>query len=90
VLIVSGDSPIRALEDLSGKRIATELVGFTRRYLADRGIKATVEFSWGATEAKVSRAWPTRRWKSPKPQHHPRPRPAHRLRPAAHHHPADR
>ncbi|MDS4026187.1 MAG: ATP phosphoribosyltransferase [Candidatus Contendobacter sp.] len=53
VLIVSGDSPIRALEDLAGKRIATELVGFTRRYLAERGIEATVEFSWGATEAKV-------------------------------------
>ena len=53
VLIVHGDSPIRALEDLAGKRIATELVGFTRRYLAERGIAATVEFSWGATEAKV-------------------------------------
>lgn len=53
VLIVRGDSPIQALEDLTGKRIATELVGFTRRYLAERGIAATVEFSWGATEAKV-------------------------------------
>lgn len=53
VLIVSGNSPIRALEDLAGKRIATELVGFTKRYLAERGIAATVEFSWGATEAKV-------------------------------------
>ncbi len=53
VLIVRGDSPIQALEDLAGKRIATELVGFTRRYLAERGIAATVEFSWGATEAKV-------------------------------------
>ena len=53
VLIVHGDSPIRALEDLAGKRIATELVGFTRRYLAERGIETTVEFSWGATEAKV-------------------------------------
>ena len=53
VLIVRGDSPIRALEDLAGKRIATELVGFTKRYLAERGIQATVEFSWGATEAKV-------------------------------------
>ena len=53
VLIVSNDSPIRTLEDLAGKRIATELVGFTRRYLAERGIEATVEFSWGATEAKV-------------------------------------
>jgi ATP phosphoribosyltransferase len=53
VLIVSGDSSIRALEDLAGKRIATELVGFTRRLLAERGIDAVVEFSWGATEAKV-------------------------------------
>ena len=53
VLIVSGDSPIRTVADLAGKRIATELVGFTRRYLAERGIAATVEFSWGATEAKV-------------------------------------
>jgi len=53
VLIVNGDSPIRTVEDLAGKRIATELVGFTRRYLAERGIEATVEFSWGATEAKV-------------------------------------
>ena len=53
VLIVRGDSPIQALEDLAGKRIATELVGLTRRYLAERGIAATVEFSWGATEAKV-------------------------------------
>jgi len=53
VLIVRGDSSINALEDLAGKRIATELVGFTRRILAERGIDATVEFSWGATEAKV-------------------------------------
>ena len=53
VLIVNNDSPIRTVEDLAGKRIATELVGFTRRYLAERGIEATVEFSWGATEAKV-------------------------------------
>ncbi|MFZ1642067.1 MAG: ATP phosphoribosyltransferase [Candidatus Contendobacter sp.] len=53
VLIVQGDSPIRTLEDLAGKRIATELVGFTQRTLAERGITASVEFSWGATEAKV-------------------------------------
>ncbi len=53
VLIVRGDSPIRTLEELAGKRIATELVGFTKRYLAERGIAAGVEFSWGATEAKV-------------------------------------
>jgi ATP phosphoribosyltransferase len=53
VLVVRQDSPIRAIEDLAGKKIATELVGFTRRYLAERGVPAEVEFSWGATEAKV-------------------------------------
>ncbi len=53
VLIVNGNSAIHSLEDLAGKRIATELVGFTKRYLAERGIQATVEFSWGATDAKV-------------------------------------
>jgi len=53
VLIVDRNSDIRAVEDLQGKRIATELVSFTRRFLAERNIDATVEFSWGATEAKV-------------------------------------
>ncbi len=53
VLVVDRDSPIQAVEDLEGKRISTELVGFTRRYLKERGIDAEVEFSWGATEAKV-------------------------------------
>jgi ATP phosphoribosyltransferase len=53
VLVVPNDSPIRSVEDLAGKKIATELVGFTRRFLEDRGIDARVEFSWGATEAKV-------------------------------------
>jgi ATP phosphoribosyltransferase len=53
VLIVPQDSPIRSSVDLEGKKVATELVGFTRRYLAERGIRAQVEFSWGATEAKV-------------------------------------
>ncbi len=53
VVVVDRDSPIRTLEDLHGKKIATELVGYTRRYLAERGIEAEVEFSWGATEAKV-------------------------------------
>ncbi|MCB1862240.1 MAG: ATP phosphoribosyltransferase [Chromatiaceae bacterium] len=53
VLVVPKDSPIQAVEDLQGKRIATELTGFTKRYLAERGITASVEFSWGATEAKV-------------------------------------
>jgi ATP phosphoribosyltransferase len=53
VLVVPKESPIQSVEDLDGKKIATELVGFTRRYLEQRGIDATVEFSWGATEAKV-------------------------------------
>ncbi len=53
VLVVPKDSPIHSPKDLKGKRIATELVGFTRRYLETEGIDATVEFSWGATEAKV-------------------------------------
>ncbi len=53
VLVVDRDSPIRSVEDLQGKTVATELMGFTRRYLEDRGVQAKVEFSWGATEAKV-------------------------------------
>ena len=53
VLVVDQDSPIKSVEDLEGKVIATELTGFTKRYLEERGIKAKVEFSWGATEAKV-------------------------------------
>ena len=53
VLVVPQDSPIQTVADLQGKKVATELVGFTQRFLAGRGIDATVEFSWGATEAKV-------------------------------------
>jgi len=53
ILAVGYDSPIRTLQDLQGKKIATELVSFTRQYFAERGIDVTVEFSWGATEAKV-------------------------------------
>ncbi len=53
VLIVKNDSPIQSIEDLRGKRISTELVNFTKRYLEERNIDATVEFSWGTTEAKV-------------------------------------
>ncbi len=53
VLAVSYKSSIKKLEDLEGKKIATELVEFTRRYFAERGINVKVEFSWGATEAKV-------------------------------------
>ena len=54
VVAVRRDSPINQLADLNGKRVATELVGFTNRYFAERGIDVTVEFSWGATEAKVA------------------------------------
>ena len=53
VLAVSYDSNIKRLEDLAGKKIATELVNFTKKYFAERGINVNVEFSWGATEAKV-------------------------------------
>ncbi|MBK8636824.1 MAG: ATP phosphoribosyltransferase [Chromatiaceae bacterium] len=53
VLVVPKDSPINSVADLRGKKVATELLGFTKRYLAERGIEASVEFSWGATEAKV-------------------------------------
>jgi ATP phosphoribosyltransferase len=54
VLAVPHDSPIRRPEDLQGKRVATELVGYTTRYFAERNIKVDVEFSWGATEAKAA------------------------------------
>lgn len=53
VLVVTKDSPVQRAEDLAGKTISTELVGFTRRYFAERNIPVEVEFSWGATEAKV-------------------------------------
>jgi len=53
VLAVPYDSPIKKLEDCRGKKIATEMVNFTQRYFKERKIKVTVEFSWGATEAKA-------------------------------------
>jgi ATP phosphoribosyltransferase len=53
VVAVPEDSPIRSAKDLQGKRIATEAVGLTRRYLAQNGVTAEVEFSWGATEIKT-------------------------------------
>jgi ATP phosphoribosyltransferase len=52
VLAVHENSGIERWEDLQGKRIATELVDVTRRFLAEHGVEAEVEFSWGATEAK--------------------------------------
>lgn len=52
VLAVPNDSPIQTVKDLQGKRIATEVVNLTRRWLAQHGVTAQVEFSWGATEVK--------------------------------------
>jgi ATP phosphoribosyltransferase len=52
VIAVPNESRIRTIRDLNGKRIATELVGFTRRYLKSKQIRAEVDFSWGATEVK--------------------------------------
>ncbi len=53
VLAVPNDSPVQSVRDLQGKRIATEAVGLTRRYLAQHKVEAEVEFSWGATEVKA-------------------------------------
>src|SRR3954447_12715807 len=55
VLAVPNDSPIKDVKDLQGKRIATEVVNLTRRWLAQHGVTAQVEFSWGATEVKPPR-----------------------------------
>jgi ATP phosphoribosyltransferase len=54
VLAVPAASSFTTAADLQGKRIATELVGFTKRYFAERNVDVSVEFSWGATEAKVA------------------------------------
>ena len=53
MLVVPNDSPIRSVEDLKGKRIAAEATGLVEKYLAEKGVEAEVEFSWGATEVKV-------------------------------------
>jgi ATP phosphoribosyltransferase len=53
VLAVPEDSPIKTVKDLQGKRIATELVNTTKKYLRKHKVKAEVEFSWGATEMKA-------------------------------------
>lgn len=55
VLAVPADSPIKSVKDLEGKRIATEAVGMTQRYLSKHGVTAQVDFSWGATEVKPPR-----------------------------------
>ena len=54
VLVVPQASPVQKPEDLRGARVATELVGYSRRWFAERGIDVQLEFSWGATEAKVA------------------------------------
>jgi len=53
VLVVRQDSELQSLEDMKGKRISTELVNFTKKYFREHNIDVHVEFSWGATEAKV-------------------------------------
>jgi ATP phosphoribosyltransferase len=53
VVAVAEDSAIQSPQDLAGKRIATEVVNVTTKYLAEKGVVAEVEFSWGATEVKV-------------------------------------
>ena len=55
VLCVPNESPVQSVKDLQGKRIATEAVGLTQRYLKKHGVTAKVEFSWGATEVKPPR-----------------------------------
>lgn len=55
VVAVPEESPIRSVKDLNGKRVATELVQYTKRYLKESGVEAQVEFSWGATEVKAPR-----------------------------------
>jgi len=52
VMAAKQDSPFRSVQDLAGRHIATEAVGMTRRFLAEHGVEANVEFSWGATEVK--------------------------------------
>jgi ATP phosphoribosyltransferase len=53
VIAVPNDSPIQKVEDLDGKRVATEAVGLARSYFVKKGLKVDVEFSWGATESKA-------------------------------------
>ena len=52
VIAVPMDSKIKSVKDLQGKRIATELMGYTKRYLKSKGVSAQIDFSWGATEVK--------------------------------------
>lgn len=63
VVAVPYDSPIKKLEDLNGKKIATELTKFASRYFAERNIKVDVEFSWGPQRARWSPGWPMPSWR---------------------------
>ena len=53
VLAVAGNSPYQKVSDLQGCRIATEIMGVSKKFFADAGVDVKVEYSWGATEAKV-------------------------------------
>lgn len=55
VLAVPNDSKIKSIKDLNGKRVATELLNYTKKYFAKNKVKAEIEFSWGATEAKAGK-----------------------------------
>ena len=55
VLAVPNDSKIKKIQDLQGKRVATELLNYTKKYFTKNKVKANIEFSWGATEAKAGR-----------------------------------
>jgi ATP phosphoribosyltransferase len=55
VVAVPYDSPIKSLKDLEGKKITTELVNYTKKYFSEKNISVSVEFSWGATEAKAAK-----------------------------------
>jgi ATP phosphoribosyltransferase len=55
VLAVPNESKIKSIKDLNGKRVATELLNYTKKYFAKNKVKAQIEFSWGATEAKAGK-----------------------------------
>jgi ATP phosphoribosyltransferase len=55
VLAVPEDSTVNSIEDLNGKRVATELLNYTKKYFREKNIDANIEFSWGATEAKAGK-----------------------------------
>ena len=57
VLVVPENSPVQSVQDLEGKRIATEGVGITERYLAEKGVSAQLEFSWAQLKSKSLTSW---------------------------------